>query len=342
MKRIFSPVALAMALLAGFSMGIASGALEPPSEFTVSKDGNNLNVGFGTVVGQTYTVEKSTTLAPGSWTEILPNVAGTGAVQTTTDANAASLPKCFYRIRYGVTPAPTGMVLVQGGTLPDIGNGVLNVATFSIGKYEVTWGEWQPVRTWAAAKGYDIGSVGSGAGDNYPVFYVNWYQCVKWCNARSEKEGLTPVYTVGGAIYRSGQNNDVAVNASANGYRLPTDAEWEFAARGGTQSQGYTYSGSNDLNAVAWYYGNSGNAPHVVGTKAVNELGIHDMSGNAWEWCFDWYPGYTGSYWVFRGGGWNGMASYCRVANRNYGYGGPADGLSGSGFRCARTPPPQS
>jgi len=238
----------------------------------------------------------------------------------------------------GVAPVPDGMVLVQGGTLPDIGNGVLNVATFSIGKYEVTWGEWKTVRDWAATHGYDIGSVGSGAGDNYPVFDVNWYHCVKWCNARSEKESRTPVYTVGGTIYRSGQNDSVVVNATANGYRLPTDAEWEFAARGGTRSQGYTYSGSNDLNAVAWYSDNSGGGPHVVGTKAANELGLYDMSGNAWEWCFEWYPGYAGSARVFRGGGWYDYAGYCRVADRSYGY--PGNGISIIGFRAARSSVP--
>jgi formylglycine-generating enzyme required for sulfatase activity len=172
------------------------------------------------------------------------------------------------------------------------------------------------VRTWAVTNGYtDLDGVGQGVGDNYPVTHVNWYDVVKWCNARSEKEGKTPVYTVNGAIYKIGQVTPTEV-ASANGYRLPSEKEWEFAARGGTQTQGYTYSGSNDLNAVGWYGGNSGNAVKEVGKKLANELGIYDMSGNLWEWSGSWYPGYEGSIRVIRGGYWLSYAEFCSVAYR--------------------------
>lgn len=226
---------------------------------------------------------------------------------------------------------PEGMVLVPGGTTAGI-----TVSSFYIGKYEVTWGEWQTVRTWAATNTYDIGGVGGGSGNDHPVLNVNWYHVVKWCNAKSEMEGRTPVYTVGGVVYRSEQNNDVAVNAAANGYRLPTDAEWEFAARGGTQSLGYTYSGGNDLNAVGWYRDNSGGTTHTVGTKAANELGLHDMSGNVLEWCFDWYPGYEGSLRVDRGGSWYINAYYGRVDFRTYGY--PFYAYAYVGFRVVLPP----
>lgn len=149
-------------------------------------------------------------------------------------------------------------------------------------------------------------------------------------------ERLTPVYTVNGSIYRTG-NSAPDVNASANGYRLPGEAEWEFAARGGVSTHGYDYSGSSDLNAVAWYWDNTGypaNATHSVATKQANELGLSDMSGNVWEWCYDWFPGYEGSARVYRGGGWGSVAYYCRVALRGYLY--PSDAYDDIGFRVAR------
>ena len=254
-------------------------------------------------------------------------------------ANTATSVAVSLVVSNGAAVAPVvleGMVLVQGGSLPSIGNGAITVSSFCIGKYEVTWAEWQTVRTWAAANGYDIGNVGAGSADNHPVQTVSWYDVVKWCNARSQKEGRTPVYTVGGVIYKSDQYDNVAVNASATGYRLPTEAEWEFAARGGTQSQGYEYSGGNDLNAVGWYYDNSGGGPKAVGTKAANELGLYDMAGNVWEWCFAWYPGNEGSYRVYRGGSWGDYAFRCRTAFRCLNY--PTSSYYDVGFRPVLPP----
>jgi formylglycine-generating enzyme required for sulfatase activity len=214
------------------------------------------------------------------------------------------------------------------------------VATFQIGKYEVTWGEWKGVRDWALANGYtDLVGVGntypSGSADNFPVLNVNWYDVVKWCNAKSEKEGLTPVYQLAGAIYKAGQSVPT-VNSVANGYRLPLEKEWEWAARGGVSSQGYTYSGSNDVNAVAWYYNNSVGGSKAVGTKAANELGIYDMSGNAWEWCWDVNDQYGSHPRRFRGGSWGITEGNCLVAYRPTG-GNPDIRLSNFGFRLARS-----
>jgi formylglycine-generating enzyme len=114
-----------------------------------------------------------------------------------------------------------------------------------------------------------------------PVEGVNWLDAVKFANWLSQKEGLTPTYQVNGKA--------TICDFTANGYRLPTEAEWEFAARGGNQSKGYLHSGSNNPDEVAWYEDNSGRDYHKIGLKKPNELGIHDMNGNMWEWVWDWY-----------------------------------------------------
>jgi formylglycine-generating enzyme len=246
---------------------------------------------------------------------------------------------------------PDNMVFVQGGTF-QMGSNEQNgakpihsvtVSDFFIGKTEVTQKEWRDI----------MGSNPSGfKGDNLPVEKVSWYDAVEFCNKKSRAEGLTLCYT--------GSGKNTKCDFSANGYRLPTEAEWEYAARGGykysgwvfvsrgrNSSRGHKYSGSNSIEDVAWYISNSNNRTHFVGTKQANELGLYDMSGNVREWCNDWYEAYSsssqtnpngassGSFRVYRGGSWDYGAEDCRIAIR-YGR-NPAISYGYLGFRIVMT-----
>ncbi len=249
-----------------------------------------------------------------------------------------------YGIGFRLAFSVPSMVVLQGGRLPSTsGLGNQTVESFQIGRYEVTWGEWKEVRDWAVnnSKGYDLAGVGGtapgGSADNFPVISVSWCDVVKWCNARSEKEGLTPVYTKDGTTYKAGQSAPT-VNRTANGYRLPSEKEWEWAARGGVSSRNFTYSGSNTVSDVAWIYENSSLASKAVGTNAANELGIYDMSGNVLEWCEDVaYNIQNLPYRRIRGGSWAGNAYFAYVDYRAL-IDNPVNRNDNSGFRLARNP----
>lgn len=279
------------------------------------------------------------------------------------------------------------MVLIPGGSFqmgdqsnPRVGDSdelpvhTVVVSAFYMAKYETTKELWDSVRAWGMSNGhgYTDLAVGNGSyaskGANHPVHSVTWYDMVKWCNARSEMENLVPCYTVSGATYKTGQNDAVACNWSANGYRLPTEAEWEKAARGGQTGKNfpwgdtighskanyrsYTYSYEDDPKNQGYHPDyTAGGYPYSapVDSFAPNGYGLYNMAGSMWEWCWDRYGGYvagsqddprgapSGSYRVLRGGSWNDYANYCRVAYRNYGYPGSSRSI---GFRSARSSVP--
>jgi uncharacterized repeat protein (TIGR02543 family) len=239
--------------------------------------------------------------------------------------------------------------------LSDAPTRTVTLDAFYMGKYEVTKAEWDEVRTWGLSNGYTDLAAGSGKASNHPVQTITWYDMVKWCNARSQKDGLTPVYYTNEThtmVYKTG-NVDVTnaqVKWSANGYRLPTEAEWEKAARGGlsgkrfpwgdtishSQANYYALSSySYDLSGTDNYHPGyaTGSMPYTspVGAFAANGYGLYDMAGNLFEWCWDWYGSYaagsqtnsrgpsSGTYRVLRGGVWYYSGSInCRVALRSY------------------------
>lgn len=166
------------------------------------------------------------------------------------------------------------------------------------------------------------------SGDDRPVVDVSWWDAVRFCNGLSERAGLPPAYRIDTAAMT------VAWDETAHGYRLPTEAEWEYACRAGTTGPHY-----GRLDAIAWYDANAGDGRHPVGGKAANAWGLHDMLGNAWDWCWDLYdPVMYGEYRVLRGGGWADAHWSCRASVRRRSH--PRLRLDDVGFRIARNASP--
>ena len=228
----------------------------------------------------------------------------------------------------------------------DEGQHWVTISAFFMGRYEVTQREYQEV----------MGTNPSEfKGDNLPVENVSWYDAIEYCNRRSQREGLTPAYTIDKTRRDPNNRNDdiddnvkwiVTWNRNANGYRLPTEAEWEYACRAGTATVYNTGAGISDN--TGWYQDNSGWTTHPVGQKPPNAWGMYDMHGNMSEWCWDWYDenyydnspstdplgASSGNFRVYRGGSYMVLAPGIRSAHRGLSF--PPGGIFGTGFRIAR------
>lgn len=254
------------------------------------------------------------------------------------------------------------------------------VSAFYMDRCDVTKTTWDHVYRWAVRHGYSFENAGSGKGPNHPVETVNWYDIAKWCNARSEEEGLTPAYYTDErhtAVYRIGQADmtNADVDWAADGYRLPTEAEWEKAARGGASGHRFPWTDTDTIShGRANYYSTSSNSYDVsstrgfhpkfhdgiypftspVGSSPPNGYGLYDMAGNLWQWCWDWYDAAwyanpasrekdthgpnsapKNGFRVMRGGAWHRAANFARCSHR--GMDAPDLGWIVFGFRCARS-----
>ena len=276
----------------------------------------------------------------------------------------------------GMAPIPAGS-FIMGDSLDGDSDALplhsVYVSAFYMDRYDVTKALWDEVYNWATNHSYnfDYADSGQGKAANHPAQSMTWYDAVKWCNARSEKEGRGPAYYTDAGLssrYRSGQVAPY-VNWSS-GYRLPTEAEWEKAARGGASGQRFAWGDTDNItHSLANYYSrtnyaydtsptrgyhptfNDGVSPYTspVGYFAPNGYGLYDMAGNVWQWCWDWYGLYsgsaqsdprgptTGSARGFRGGGWYYFAFHCRAAIR-WNYSTPAARDDGLGFRSVLPP----
>ena len=357
-------------LLALFA-GVNQAAAQLPVITSFSQNG--LLVCSNMATGSVASVEWASSLS-GPW-----HTNWTGLDAVTVDSNGmiqVSVPM-FYRVR-GVANTPPGMALIPAGvfTMGDTLDGEsdalptnVTVSAFYLDTNLVSYSQWQSVYYWATTNGYGFVNAGSGKAANHPVQTVDWYDVVKWCNARSQQAGLTPAYYRDAGLMQVFTNGEVTVyvNWTVKAYRLPTEAEWEKAARGGLSGQRFPW-GDTISESQANYEGNTNNYSYDLGPNGYNAVGVSsgypyttpvgyfapngyglfDMAGNIFEWCWDWYgtpygqpttnnptgPG-TGNYRVVRGGYWSGPPNHARCPYRTD-LNQPLNANVAIGFRCVR------
>ena len=310
-----------------------------------------------------YVLQSTTNLETAAWAD------ATDVVPVTAVTAVNSGDKRFFRL---IAPPPSGMTYIDAGSfiMGDSLDGDTNatplnvsVSAFCMDKTLVTYGQWLSTFIWATNHGYSFDYKALGKSANHPAQAINWYDTVKWCNARSEQAGLKPAYYTNLDLtrpYRSG-HFEPFVNWTASGYRLPTEAEWEKAARGGLSGHRFPWGDLIDeskanyegaTNEYSYDLGPNGfNAAFTNGSPytspvcyfAVNGYGLCDMAGNVNEWCWDWYyfqyaggsnprgPS-SGSYRVIRGGSFVDTAYRLRCGHRSAN--DPTNLTSGIGFRC--------